>query len=156
MTDTKIPNKDLFTPDVLDQSVVKFLTYKAVVAEGTTYEQLLASIADKEGYFSAVVDPDGNEIDSETLIETGMWFQIHCDDYNGDYMVVESYYIELGDPMNTSGIKDEFVPGAPNENIDDPADTGVQNTLFVFSLLGIMLSAVLVLMVDRKKSFGKR
>ncbi len=111
----KIPNTDVFTPEVLDSKVIQFKTFTASVASGTTYEKLLNSIMDQPDYYSVVVDKNGNEIDYDDIIRTGMIFQIRFNDEN--QFIVERYTIEVaGDNGSGTGGSSSGLRGDTNQD----------------------------------------
>ena len=132
-----------FKPQSLDKNVISFLNYKTVVAKGITVKQLKDSVKLDDKYALAVVDKNGKEIADDETVKTGMWLVVKYKKTE-----VSMYYIEIGNPIDISGIEDVPMPGRPlmlsaENNSGKLSGNGVKNinTVLVIIIAAVCLAA---------------
>ena len=97
-----------FKPQSLDKNIINFLNYKAVIAEGITVKQIKEAVKLDSKYTLGIVDKNGNEIGDDETVKSGMWLLVKYKKTE-----VSMYYIEIGNPIDISGIEDVPMPGRP-------------------------------------------
>ena len=132
-----------FKPQSLDKNIINFLNYKAVIAEGITVKQIKEAVKLDSKYKLEIVDKNGNEIGDDETVKSGMWLLVKYKKTE-----VSMYYIEIGNPIDISGIEDVPMPGRPlmlsaENNSGKVSGNGVKNinTVLVIIIAAVCLAA---------------
>ena len=132
-----------FKPQSLDKNIINFLNYKAVIAEGITVKQIKEAVKLDSKYTLGIVDKNGNEIGDDETVKSGMWLLVKYKKTE-----VSMYYIEIGNPIDISGIEDVPMPGRPlmlsaENNSGKVSGNGVKNinTVLVIIIAAVCLAA---------------